>query len=89
MENLGETAAPLGTASHFWESFRKYRATWFTAVPTVHEILLERAERDGAPHQDVRFIRSCSAPLAPALIDRLEQRFGAPVLEAYGMTEAI
>jgi acyl-CoA synthetase (AMP-forming)/AMP-acid ligase II len=42
-----------------------------------------------SPHQDVRFIRSCSAPLAPALIDRLEQRFGAPVLEAYGMTEAI
>lgn len=76
------------SASHFWKSFRKYRATWFTAVPTIHEILLERAERDGAPHQGVRFIRSCSAPLAPALIDRLEQRFGAPVVEAYGMTEA-
>ncbi len=80
--------APRFSGSHFWESFRKYRATWFTAVPTIHEILLERAERDGAPPQGVRFIRSCSAPLAPAMLERLERRFAAPVVEAYGMTEA-
>lgn len=79
---------PRFSASHFWESFRKYRATWYTAVPTIHEILLERADSDGASHQGPRFIRSCSAPLAPALTARLEQRFGAPVVEAYGMTEA-
>jgi acyl-CoA synthetase (AMP-forming)/AMP-acid ligase II len=36
----------------------------------------------------VRFIRSCSSALAPELMTELESRLGAPVLEAYGMTEA-
>ncbi|HWR87122.1 MAG TPA: AMP-binding protein, partial [Acidiferrobacterales bacterium] len=36
----------------------------------------------------LRFIRSCSASLAPQLMSDLEAAFGAPVLEAYGMTEA-
>jgi oxalate---CoA ligase len=57
-------------------------------VPTIHQVLLARADSDGAPHSGPRFIRSCSAPLAPTILTNLENRFGAPVLEAYGMTEA-
>ena len=47
-----------------------------------------RADDDDAPYQSFRFIRSCSAALAPSVFNDLESRFGAPVLEAYGMTEA-
>jgi acyl-CoA synthetase (AMP-forming)/AMP-acid ligase II len=47
-----------------------------------------RADDDNAPRESFRFIRSCSSALAPAVFERLEDRFGAPVLEAYGMTEA-
>ena len=36
----------------------------------------------------LRFIRSCSASLPPQVMHDLEAAFGAPVLEAYGMTEA-
>jgi oxalate---CoA ligase len=36
----------------------------------------------------VRFIRSCSSPLSEQLFTQLEERFMAPVLEAYAMTEA-
>ena len=36
----------------------------------------------------LRFLRSCSAPLAPDVAQRLEVAFGAPVLPAFGMTEA-
>ena len=79
---------PRFSASDFWKPFREYHATWFSAVPTIHQVLLERADRDGAPHGGLRFIRSCSAALAPAILTKLENRFGAPVLEAYGMTEA-
>jgi acyl-CoA synthetase (AMP-forming)/AMP-acid ligase II len=57
-------------------------------VPTIHQILLSRADADNAPHGGLRFIRSCSAALAPVVFAQLEERFGAPVLEAYGMTEA-
>jgi len=79
---------PRFSASSFWTAFREHRATWYTAVPTIHQILLLRADEDRAPSSGPRFIRSCSAPLAPAVLRNLEDRFGAPVIEAYGMTEA-
>ena len=79
---------PRFSASHFWDSFRRHGATWYSAVPTIHEILLMRADGDNAPRSSGRFIRSCSAALAPAVLHALEARFGAPVVEAYGMTES-
>ena len=79
---------PRFSASQFWGLFRKHGATWYSAVPTIHEVLLERAGREGAPSRCARFIRSCSAALAPAVLADLERRFEAPVLEAYGLTEA-
>jgi acyl-CoA synthetase (AMP-forming)/AMP-acid ligase II len=79
---------PRFSASEFWKLFREHRATWYSAVPTIHQVLLARADSDGAALSGPRFIRSCSSPLAPAILTKLENRFGAPVLEAYGMTEA-
>jgi len=79
---------PRFSASQFWGLFRKHGASWYSAVPTIHEVLLARADKDGAPDRGARFIRSCSAALAPAVLTNLEERFGAPALEAYGLTEA-
>src|SRR5258705_2102553 len=79
---------PRFSASEFWGLFSQHRATWYSAVPTIHQVLLARADSDGAPSSGPRFIRSCSAPLAPTTLTNLENRFGAPVIEAYGMTEA-
>ena len=73
----------------FWSSVREKQATWYSAVPTIHQVLLSRAKGarpDGA--QQLRFIRSCSAALSPQVMTDLETVFGVPVLEAYGMTEA-
>lgn len=75
----------------FWRIAREYGATWYSAVPTIHQLLLARVE-PGAPKpagaEKLRFIRSCSASLPPQVMHDLEAAFGAPVLEAYGMTEA-
>ena len=79
---------PRFSAGAFWPVREATGATWFSAVPTVHKILLDRADADGAPEESFRFIRSCSAALAPSVLADMERRFGAPVLEAYGMTEA-
>jgi acyl-CoA synthetase (AMP-forming)/AMP-acid ligase II len=79
--------SPRFSASRFWPQFREHGATWYTAVPTIHQILLLRADADGAPDHGARFIRSCSSELAPSVQQKVEQRFGAPVIEAYGMTE--
>jgi acyl-CoA synthetase (AMP-forming)/AMP-acid ligase II len=79
---------PRFSASAFWRLFREHRATWYSAVPTIHQVLLARADGNSAPSSVLRFIRSCSAALAPTILTNLENRFGAPVIEAYGMTEA-
>jgi len=77
------------SATSFWNDMKTYGATWYTAVPTVHQILLERHNtKPESEYPKLRFIRSCSASLAPAILQRVEEAFGAPVLEAYAMTEA-
>jgi len=64
--------------------------TWYTAVPTMHQAILEAAGREAALAGQVnfRFIRSCSSALSPQVGRKLEEIFRAPVVEAYGMTEA-
>jgi acyl-CoA synthetase (AMP-forming)/AMP-acid ligase II len=79
---------PRFSAAGFWTHAQANRVTWYSAVPTIHQVLLARADPDDAPRGGLRFIRSCSAALAPVVLAQLEDRFGAPVLEAYGMTEA-
>lgn len=86
----GRLLLPAGgrfSAQSFWDDVRAADATWYTAVPTIHQILLQRAAADYRGHQ-LRFIRSCSAALSPEAAHDLLARFGAPVLCAYGMTEA-
>eukprot|EP01012_Entosiphon_sulcatum_P048246 TRINITY_DN6660_c0_g1_i1.p1 TRINITY_DN6660_c0_g1~~TRINITY_DN6660_c0_g1_i1.p1 ORF type:complete len:512 (-),score=94.57 TRINITY_DN6660_c0_g1_i1:24-1559(-) len=89
----GTVVFPTGgkfSASTFWADVQKHGVTWYTAVPTIHQVLLQRAAED-FPKQNspqLRFIRSCSSSLAPAILERLEATFNAPVLEAYAMTEA-
>jgi len=84
------SCTPGFNALKFFGWMSETRPTWYTAVPTMHQAILMRAQN----HADViranplRFIRSCSSALAPQVLHQLEDVFGAPVLEAYGMTEA-
>lgn len=81
---------PGFNALKFFAWMEECKPTWYTAVPTMHQAILMRA----SPHKDVitrhplRFVRSSSASLPPQLITELEATFHAPVIEAYGMTEA-
>ena len=63
---------------------------WYTAVPTVHQAILTELARHpaGTAANRLRFARSSSAPLPPAVMRELEAALHAPVIEAYGMTEA-
>ena len=66
------------------------KPTWYTAVPTMHQAILGRAARnpDIVANMKLRFIRSSSSSLPPTVMAELEEAFGCPVVEAYGMTEA-
>ncbi|ATZ48921.1 Bcpcs60 [Botrytis cinerea B05.10] len=83
----GSVIVPLKfSASEFWSDFITHKANWYTAVPTIHQILLKNPPPTTKPN--IRFIRSCSSPLSPTTFHALEETYKAPVLEAYAMTEA-
>ena len=77
-------------APKFFTWLETFQATWYTAVPTMHQSILLRAKdnQDILARTQLRFVRSSSASLPPSVLEELEQTFQAPVIEAYGMTEA-
>ena len=77
-------------ALRFFAAMEVAEPTWYTAVPTMHQALLTRADhhKDVIARRPLRFIRSSSSSLPPQVIGELEAVFHAPVIEAYGMTEA-
>ena len=81
---------PGFNAFKFAELLGEIRPSWYTAVPTMHQAILMRlrSNPDRARAAGLRFIRSSSASLPPQVMAELEDVFGAPVIEAYGMTEA-
>ena len=81
---------PGFNALRFFAWLEESRATWYTAVPTMHQAILARAERnlDAVRAARLRFIRSSSSSLPPQVMAELERVFGCPVIESYGMTEA-
>ena len=66
------------------------KPTWYSAVPTMHQAILGRAKKnaDTISNMNLRFARSSSSSLPPQVMTELEETFGCPVIEAYGMTEA-
>lgn len=82
--------SPGFLAPQFFGWLDSLGATWYTAVPTMHQAILDRAAANTAiiARHPLRFIRSSSAALAPAVMAEMERVWHAPVIEAYGMTEA-
>ena len=74
----------------FFQCLDEFAPTWFSAVPTMHQAILRAAatHRDVIERSQLRFVRSSSAALPIRVKAELERVFNAPVIEAYGMTEA-
>ena len=81
---------PGFSALKFFAWLNEVNPTWYTAVPTMHQAILDRAPRnlEIIKQSKLRFLRSSSASLPPQVMKALEETFNAPVIEAYGMTEA-
>ncbi|MBB6048347.1 amino acid adenylation domain-containing protein [Armatimonas rosea] len=73
-------------APQFFPWLTEFTPSWYTAVPTMHQAILARAQGPVA-HHSLRFIRSASSALPPQVMAELESVFQVPALEAYGMTE--
>jgi acyl-CoA synthetase (AMP-forming)/AMP-acid ligase II len=81
---------PGFNALKFFTWMKEANPTWYTAVPTMHQAILDRAARNKEVIEQgrLRLIRSSSASLPPQVMKALEETFHAPVIESYGMTEA-
>jgi len=81
---------PGFNALKFFAWMREAKPTWYTAVPTMHQAIVARASGNRAiiAENPLRFVRSSSSSMPPQVIRELEEVFGAPLIEAYGMTEA-
>ena len=81
---------PGFNALKFFGWMDEARPSWYSAVPTMHQAILSRADRNREviARSRLRFIRSSSASLPPQVMAKLEETFSAPVIEAYAMTEA-
>ena len=77
-------------ALRFYRLLEEERPSWYTAVPTMHQAILARAERnaDVISRAPLRFIRASSASLPGPVMEAMERAFGCPLVESYGMTEA-
>lgn len=73
------------SSAAFWHWVAQHECTWFSLVPTLIAYLLQGD--DPPPLPQLRFGRSASAPLSPAVHERFEQRFGIPMIETMGLTE--
>lgn len=87
-------AQGLYNSDMFWNAALKQpKATWYSAVPTMHATILAQAEdetkRNRPPKHSLKLIRNCSAALVPTVAERMEQLFGAAVMPTYAMTESM
>ena len=81
---------PGFNALKFFAWMDEAKPTWYTAVPTMHQAILQRAKGNSEviARNPLRFLRSSSSSIPPQVIRELEEVFGAPLVESYGMTEA-
>jgi acyl-CoA synthetase (AMP-forming)/AMP-acid ligase II len=73
------------SARSFWQTAGASGVSWVSASPTHHHAIVSQPVRGPL---ELRFARSCSAALHQALATAAEEAYDAPVLQAYGMTEA-
>ncbi len=72
---------------HFWEHVEQYGVTWASIVPAIVAILLETDRPSFLPGA-LRFVRTGAAPLPRGDLHAFEKKFGIPVIETYGLSEA-
>ena len=86
----GVWCAPGFDGLRFFGWLDTAKPSWYTAVPTMHQMILSRAARNAEiiARNPLRLIRSSSASLPAQVMVELGKTFNAPVIEAYGMTEA-
>jgi acyl-CoA synthetase (AMP-forming)/AMP-acid ligase II len=73
--------------SHFWSWIEEYQVTWASIVPSIVTILLGTDKPAFLPGA-LRFMRTGAAALPAIDLRAFEAKFGIPLIETYGLSEA-
>lgn len=77
---------PRFTPEAFWSALERHRPTFFSAVPTMYALLHAHTDRQ-VDTSSLRFGICGAAPMSADLLTRIEDRFGFPLIEGYGLSE--
>ena len=88
----GSVVVPRGfLVNEFWNWLDDYRCTWSAVVPTIISQLLDwkdpRAHERTRMFERIRFLRTSSAPLSPALHREFADKFNLLLIQAMGSSE--
>jgi long-chain acyl-CoA synthetase len=72
----------------FFHTVERERPTFFSAVPTIYSMLAALPEDVRPDTSSLRFAVCGAAPASPGLLARFENRYGFPITEGYGLSEA-
>lgn len=72
----------------FFDTVEHHRPTYFSAVPTIYNVLAALPDGVTPDTSSLRFGICGAAPVAAELLSRFEARFGFPLIEGYGLSEA-
>ncbi|QMU22102.1 class I adenylate-forming enzyme family protein [Gordonia rubripertincta] len=73
--------------SRFFDDVARLKPTYFSAVPTIYALLVSQPGLTPDATASLRFAVCGAAPISKELLDRVEQAFGIPIVEGYGLTE--
>ena len=76
------------TPNTFCEVIERERPTFFSAVPTIYNLLAALPDDVRPDTSSVRVAVCGAAPASAELLARFEDRFGFPLVEGYGLSEA-
>jgi long-chain acyl-CoA synthetase len=71
----------------FFEVIEREQPSYFSAVPTVYTMLAALPSTVTPDTSSVRFAICGAAPASAELLARLENRYGFPLIEGYGLSE--
>jgi long-chain acyl-CoA synthetase len=81
------TVAGRFRATTFFDRIEQLRPTYFSAVPTIYQMLVDLPADITPDTSSIRYGICGAAPASVELLAKVEDRFGFPLVEGYGLSE--
>jgi len=79
---------PIPQVDAILETIQQYRVRWFLGVPALYRMILENDRLDRYDLSSLRYCYCGGDVLPLEVFNRWEARFGIPIYQVYGSTEA-